>query len=184
MYQAVHLVSNKIKPLQSLKLQWLQRFFQLFLSYNPLFMSSVFRGQPGHSLPLCHYFLVGVFAVRDQTIAAVLYSLLRIPVVSSAAFAEGVQGAVAEQAVKLILVFRIMTWEILTFPVGKEFVIVLTCHCLRRLSLLYCYPRSFRPQTQSRQLLRLQALRTRFFQPPTPEPPPRPLPFWRFPPKV
>ena len=60
-----------------------------------------------------------------QAPGAVLDARVRIGKAAAAFIAEGIQGAVAEQAVEILLVSALMAWEIFTFPVLKKVVI---CH--------------------------------------------------------
>ena len=60
--------------------------------------------------------------VRDQAIGTVLDAFIRIDAIATAAAAEGIQGAVAEQAVEIITAFYFMAGKIRTGLVLKKFV--------------------------------------------------------------
>ena len=62
----------------------------------------------------------GIAFVEQRAIDAVLVPFFRIPVVSTAAFAQRVERAVAEQAVELVGVDPLMTGKMLAFPVLEK----------------------------------------------------------------
>jgi hypothetical protein len=60
--------------------------------------------------------------VRDQAIGTVLDTFIRIDAVAAAAVTEGIQGAVAEQAVEIITAFYFMAGKVFAGCILKEFV--------------------------------------------------------------
>jgi hypothetical protein len=62
--------------------------------------------------------------VRESAGFTALHSLLGIGEISSAVFAQGIEGAIAEKAVELRLLNPCMAGEIFTFPVLKKLIML------------------------------------------------------------
>ena len=61
--------------------------------------------------------------MRTQATGTVLNALLRVRKITAAVLSQRIQRAVAEQAVKVLLVTALVAREILTLGILKEFII-------------------------------------------------------------
>ena len=82
--------------------------------------SAVSFGQFCDLTKLGDYIAVAVSAVGGQTGAAILCSVGQPLAVAAAGRAQGIQRAVAEQAVEILRLFSFVTGEKLTIPVLKK----------------------------------------------------------------
>ena len=69
-----------------------------------------------------HDFLVILPAMGAETVGAVLDAVGQVAETAATLIPQGVQGAIAEQAVKILRVCPGMTGEIFTFPILKKIV--------------------------------------------------------------
>ena len=65
-----------------------------------------------------YYIRIPVFAMRNKTVRAVLYSILYVNKVSAALIAQSIKRTIAKQAVK-IFAFRFVARKIFTFGIFK-----------------------------------------------------------------
>ncbi len=66
---------------------------------------------------------IPVFAMRNETVRAVLYSILYVNKVSAALIAQSIKRTIAKQAIK-IFAFRFVAREIFTFGIFKITIII------------------------------------------------------------
>ena len=93
------------------------------LLYQPSFKKSRFFRQLQHHGHFFHDLVVIAPAMGLQAIGAILNAIGQIPECAAALVTQGIKGAIAEQAIKILRVRALMAGEIFTFPVLKEIVI-------------------------------------------------------------
>ena len=84
--------------------------------------SRLFR-QFHHIAHLLHYAVEGIPAVGTQATGTVLNALLRVCKIASAVLPQRIQRAVAEQAIKALLIAAFVARKILTLGILKKFVV-------------------------------------------------------------
>lgn len=60
--------------------------------------------------------------MRDRTTRTVLYTLLRVAKVTSAAFTESVKRAITEQTIEMFGIYSPVTGKKFAFPVAEKFI--------------------------------------------------------------
>ena len=84
----------------------------------------LFAGELGHLLELFQNSSIIFPPVREHTARAVLHALFRVAAVAAAVSAQRVERTVAEQAVEVVWVARLVAGEELTLPVLKKRVML------------------------------------------------------------
>ncbi len=68
--------------------------------------------------------------MREGAVGAILLSVFQVSTVSAALFAQSIEWAVAEKAVKLLFGYALVTGEIFALPVLKKTVMLARFHHL------------------------------------------------------
>ena len=86
-----------------------------------LFLLRQFRNlrKPGKHM------LISLPSVGNGAVGAVFYACFRVPEISAAVFAQGIQRAITKQAVEFPVILNLVAGKIGAFPILKKGVIIL-----------------------------------------------------------